>query len=209
MNQMQLTQNFASFHATIVSSSDVSQLVAILNRFAVKSTHLLGDAGSILPLVPLLRRDQDFLIIDCDSEAAAELVAAPPPELSATPIIGLLSGEAPSRLKKLMRLGATAMIRKPVHGATVFPALYLGINAHRRQMQLDEEIKLLERRRRARRFIMKAVLSKMHTEGISDDAAYESLRKEAMKERMSIEDYCELCAGEAVSYVFKAAVLVA
>jgi AmiR/NasT family two-component response regulator len=209
MTETRLTQNFANFHATIISVSDVKNLVSVLNRFEVRATHLFGKAGTIPPILPLLRKDQDFLIIDCDSEAAAELSSAPPSDLAAVPVIGLLSSEAPSRLKTMMRLGATSSIRLPVHGATVFPALYLGINGHRRLQQLQADRDLLERRRRSRRHISKAILHRMHTQGISDDAAYEALRKEAMQARQSIEDHCEACVEDACSYVFTEAVRVA
>jgi AmiR/NasT family two-component response regulator len=209
MTDTRLTQNFSSFHATIVSASDVKGLVSILNRFGVRSTHLTGKAGTITAVLPLLRKDQDFLIIDCDSEAAVELSISPTADLAAVPVIGLLNSEAPSRLKTMMRLGATSSIRLPVHGATVFPALYLGINGHRRIQQLQADRDLLERRRKGRRHISKAILHRMQTQGISDDAAYDALRKEAMQARQSIEDHCEACVEESRSYVFTEAVRVA
>lgn len=209
MSEMRLIQNFANFHATIVSGADVSGLITILARFGVRSTLMTGASGTVLPILPLLRREQDLLIVDSDTDAAKELAVATSPYLAAVPVIGLLGGEAPSRLKAMMRLGATALIRFPVHGATIYPALFLGINAHRRRQHDDTVIDDLERRRRGRRYISKAILHRMHVQGVSDDDAYEALRREAMQARQSIEDYCESCVGEAKSYVFEAAVMVA
>jgi len=102
----------------------------------------------------------------------------------------------------MMRLGATALIRYPVHGATIYPALYIGINAHRRRHQAEAEIQQLERRRRGRRHIFKAILQRMYEGGLTDDEAYEALRREATQARQSIEDYCESSVLSPQSYVF-------
>jgi len=202
MSDGRLTQNFANLHATIVTASDVGSLIAILGRLGIRCTQLPGAGGTVPALVPLLRRDQDILIIDCDTEAAAELSGGASPAIAAFPIIGLLTGESPSRLRTMMRLGATALIRYPVHGATIYPALYIGINAHRRRHQAEAEIQQLERRRRGRRHIFKAILQRMYEGGLTDDEAYEALRREATQARQSIEDYCESSVLSPQSYVF-------
>ena len=106
-------------------------------------------------------------------------------------VIGLIGVEAPSRLKTIMRLGATATLRKPVYGGSVYSALFVGVNAFRQRRALTTEIAEHERRRHGRRYLIKAILKVMEAAGCDEDAAYDRLRRESMRQRLSIEEYCE------------------
>jgi AmiR/NasT family two-component response regulator len=107
------------------------------------------------------------------------------------PVIGLLGVEAPGRLRALMALGATAFLRKPVYGPAVYSAVFLAVNAHRERRHLRAQIAAHDRRRSGRRFVIKTVLALMQRDGCDDEQAYEVLRRAAMRERVSIESYCE------------------
>lgn len=187
-----LVQNFVGLNATIISSSQLDTLKSALSRAGVHSNQHDTSEITIDELASMTHADSDIIIIDGESDwatAANNLLDKPPFQV---PVIGLVGIESPSRLKGLMRLGMSAVIRKPVHGATIYPALFLAVNVHRKRSVLEEQIAENERRRRNRRFIMKAILIRMQDEGIDDDAAYENLRREAMRARLSIEEYCEL-----------------
>ena len=56
-----------------------------------------------------------------------------------------------------MRAGASSFLRKPIHGAAVYPALFVGINEHRRQRHLEGLLQDQDRRRRGRRYVVKAI----------------------------------------------------
>ncbi|MBO0662478.1 ANTAR domain-containing protein [Jiella sp. MQZ9-1] len=107
------------------------------------------------------------------------------------PVIGLVGMQAPSRLKTLMQLGATAFIPKPIHSGAVYSALYLAINEHARKAAQAEVIKAQEQRRHQRRFVIKAVLEVMRERGCDDEAAFAHLRNQSMHARVSIETYCQ------------------
>jgi AmiR/NasT family two-component response regulator len=111
--------------------------------------------------------------------------------LPPAPIIGLLGVSAPSRLKALMRAGATSFLRKPIHGAAVYPALFVGVNEYRRHRHLENLLEDQERRRRGRRDVVKAIIRTMTEYGIDDDEAYDLLRRRSMKTRKTMEDLCK------------------
>jgi AmiR/NasT family two-component response regulator len=209
VTEIRLTQNFTDLHAVVVSSSDVSTLIELLARFGLRTTHLQGDLAPLMALIPCLRPERDLLIVDCDCEAALELSNSRPQQLANIPVIGLINGESPSRLKRVLKMGATAVLRRPVHGATVYPALFLGINAHRQRRELEEQIISLQTRRSGRRFIIKAVIERMRTHNMDDDAAFESLRSEAQHARQTIEDYCASLLPDVSTGGFSSAALVA
>jgi AmiR/NasT family two-component response regulator len=106
-------------------------------------------------------------------------------------VIGLLGVSAPSRLKALMRAGATSFLRKPVHVAAVYPALFVGVNEYRRHRHLETLLEDQERRRRSRRDVVKAIIRTMSEYGIDDDEAYDLLRRRSMKTRQTMEDLCK------------------
>jgi AmiR/NasT family two-component response regulator len=110
--------------------------------------------------------------------------------LPLVPVIALVGVETPGRLRSLMGMGATALIKKPVQHSGVYSALFLGINEHRVRRHQAEIISDYEQRRQGRRAMVKAILHFVE-QGLDDDAAYELLRREAMRARLSIEAYCD------------------
>ena len=54
-----------------------------------------------------------------------------------------------------------------------------------------EELENLRDRRRRRNVVVKAILSLMQHDSISDDEAYSRLRRASMRSRRGLEDYCE------------------
>ncbi len=75
-------------------------------------------------------RDVIFADGDCDLDPA--LIRRPGTTLPPAPTIGLVGVEAPSRLKMLDELGATAFLRKPVHAAAIYSSLFLAVNGYHR-----------------------------------------------------------------------------
>jgi hypothetical protein len=131
------------------------------------------------------------LLVDGDLAACLCLPVSPLAQLPPAPVVGLVGIEAPSQLRQLMALGATAFLRKPVHHGSVYSALFLCVNEYQRRMSLERQLRELQHRRGKRRFVIKAVLDVMQRSGADDDAAYDLLRRESMRARQSLEDYCE------------------
>jgi AmiR/NasT family two-component response regulator len=140
-----------------------------------------------------LRDDRDILFTDSDLHQP--LNAREVGSLLSVPVIGIVGIESPSRLKFLIQVGATALLRKPIHAAAIYSALFMGINGFSRQRHLECRLEDQERRQRSRRTIVKAIISLMKTAGIDDDQAYAILRRESMRQQLRIEDYCATVIG--------------
>lgn len=191
MTEPRIIQNFVGYRAMIVTDAPaaVSQLESTLSKIGLSISYPDVENGSFLLRDDMITDDQAVLFIDSDMNVFIESPGHD--RLPHVPVIGIVGVEAPSRLKSLMRLGATATLRKPVYGGSVYSALYIGVNEFRRRralmLQLDEQ----ERRRRGRRHLMKAIVAVMKSTGCDEDVAYDRLRRESMRQRLSVEDYCE------------------
>lgn len=191
MTEPRIIQNFVGYRATIVTDARavVSQLDATLTKLGLSPVYPDIVEGRVQIDIEALNGDQDVLFIDSDINVAIEIPCHQ--KMSLVPVIGIIGVEAPSRLKSLMLLGATATLRKPVHGGSVYSALFVGVNEFRRRRALIERLDEHERRRRNRRQLVKAIIAIMKATGCDEDHAYDRLRRESMRHRLSLEDYCE------------------
>lgn len=188
-----LLQNFNGGRALIVTALPGSEgaLASTLTKLGVAPEYPpLIDGKAMIDTSDLVP-DRDILFIDGDLEGAVDLPVDPETRLPPIPVIGMVGVEAPSRLKALVNLGASSFLRKPVHGAAVYTSLFMGINQFLLRSSMSEHINDLEARRRARRIVIKATLRVMRETGLDDDQAYSRLRRESMRSRMSLEQFCE------------------
>lgn len=134
--------------------------------------------------------ERDICFIDGDSLFDPASLCAPgqPPRI---PVIGVVGSEAPSRLKALSDVGATALLRKPIHPSTVYSALFLATNNHARLVRLAHRIAEQDRRHGGRRFVIKAVVKLVQEQGLCDEQAFALLRRESMRLRIGIEEYAK------------------
>jgi AmiR/NasT family two-component response regulator len=160
MTEPRLLQNFSGGRAIVVTdlASSIDELTTSLNRLGV-TTNSADIVESIAAIdLATLQPDRDVIFIDGDISDAAVLPRSAIARLPPAPIIGLLGVSAPSRLKALMRAGATSFLRKPIHGAAVYPALFIGVNEYRRHRHLEALLEDQGRRRRGRRDVVKAII---------------------------------------------------
>lgn len=195
MSDIRLIQNFRGCRGLVIAgpATATGALVSTLARLGVEPAVMEIAAA---PLAADLDPDRDIVFLDGDIDEpqapAPGGIAAPP-----VPVIGLLGVAAPTRLKSLLRRGATAILHKPVQGAAVFSALFVGVNEFRRRRHFEVLLDRQERRLRARRVVIKAVVGLMHERGIDEDEAYRWLRRESMASRVSLEDICDRLVAQA------------
>ena len=192
MTEPRLLQNFSGGRAIVVTdrASSLDILTTSLDRLGV-TTNPADIVESVAAIdLATLQPDRDVIFIDGDISDTAVLPRSAIGRLPPAPVIGLLGVSAPSRLKALMRAGATSFLRKPVHGAAVYPALFVGVNEYRRHRHLEALLEDQDRRRRGRRNLVKAIIRTMSEYGIDDDEAYDLLRRRSMKMRQTMEDMC-------------------
>jgi AmiR/NasT family two-component response regulator len=191
MTEARIIQNFIGYRAIIITEAKgaVSQLELTLEKLGLTVVYPKIENGKAEIKEDWLAGEQAILFVDSDINIAVELPAGE--KTPHVPVIGIIGVEAPSRLKALMRLGTTATLRKPVHGGSVYAALFVGINEFRRRRALMLEVEAHEKRRLGRRYLVKAILAVMKSTGCDEDQAYDRLRRESMRQRQSLEDYCE------------------
>ena len=191
MTEPRIIQNFLGYRAVVVSESpaDMSQLDGSLAKLGILISHPMIEGGLVRLGEDVLASEQSVLFIDADLNLTVEGLGQE--RLPRIPVIGLIGVEAPSRLKSIMRLGATATLRKPIYGGAVYSTLFVGINAFRQRRAMALEIEEHERRRCGRRYLMKAIIAVMKAADCDEDAAYDRLRRESMRQRLSVEVYCE------------------
>ena len=192
MTERRPIQNFRGLRGLLWAGPDFASdaLERTLERLGVETLRI----GEVDPAA--LDRDRDVLFIDGDQPLCPDLVLAPGSALPLVPAIGIVGSEAPSRLKLLTDAGVTSLLRKPVHAATVYSALFLGVNTFRRMRALEQRVAEGERRRNGRRFVIKAVVALVRGQGLDDDEAYARLRRESMRRRLELEEFCEALLRE-------------
>jgi AmiR/NasT family two-component response regulator len=191
MSNGRLVQNLRGGRALIVAEEGASTaaLVATLGRLGVVPLYVRPGSAELDPVQ--LDPERDVLLVDGDLAAGLSLPLSPLAQLPPAPVVGLVGIEAPSQLRLLMVLGATAFLRKPVHHGSIYSSLFLCVNEYHRRLSLERQLQELQHRRGKRRFVIKAVLDVMQRSGVDDDQAYDWLRRESMRARMGLEDYCE------------------
>ena len=192
MTGPRLIQNFSGMQAhLIIAPTTVSDtLVATLMKLGL-SVASIRPADETHPLDGVaLETERTLVIVDGDLPLPG-MAASTVSDLPPVPVLGLVGVEAPSRLKGLLQFGATGLLRKPIHGASVYAALYLTVNEYQRRRALEDQLARHEERRRGRRHVVKAILRVMQERSLDDDAAYEALRRDSMRARLPLEQYCE------------------
>ena len=193
MSPPRLVQNFSGSRAIICAEgcSSVQALARTLANLGLAVEHRGLMERPIGSACTALHPDRDILFLDGDTDVGATWSVPLPGLLPPVPVIALVGHEAPSRLKALMQCGATGFLRKPVHGAGIYSALFVGVNEHRHRRHLEARLSEHESRRRSRRALIKAIVHLVLQDGMDDQTAYEFLRKESMKSRQSVEAFCE------------------
>lgn len=191
MSMHRFAQNFSQRRALIVSRDlrGTTSLPPTLQKLGLTVEHLPIADDHTIATPEDLDPKRDVLFVDGDLDRPIASVGDG--GLPSVPVVGLVGVEAPSRLRSLMQVGATAFLSKPVHGGAVFSALYLAVNEYERTAALLAVLHQHEVRRRSRRHVIKAVTLLMQSHSVDDDAAFAMLRKESMSARISLEKYCE------------------
>jgi len=186
-------QSFRGWHAAMIlppgRNRDV--LRETLERLGVVPGVLEPGMPEPAPVEPAAR----LLVVDNDVPEATQAAAAMTRERS-LPIVVVIGLETPSRLQRALDLEPHAMLLKPIRATGVYSALYVAVNGHRLREAWLERAADLERRHAGRRQVIKAVLDLMQRHGCSDEQAYRMLRKESMRQRVTVEALAARLAAE-------------
>ena len=184
---MRHTPNFAGWHASILhrSDSNAEKLLRQLNLLGL-TTDL-----SWKPLAEAAK--PDLVLVDAD-QGWDELLPWNATRYAPCPVVALLGSEAPSRIEWAMKMGAGAILAKPIVTSAIYPAVVMAIAVHGERRLVQERIGALEERIRMRPLVHHAVTALMTERRLSEEDAYALLRSEAMRRRETLE-------AAAVSYL--------
>lgn len=185
-----VVRNFRGARALVCHADDGSRaaLAKTLARLGLEVT--FHDPG--LPDPKPAADAYDVIFFDAD--ARFEDASSDPPGV---PLIALIGVETPSQLARVVRRCATGYIVKPLRSSGIYTALVVAFAEDARRKAEAQERAVLVRRVNSRRHMIKAILLIMKRNGVDDEAAFQALRREAMRRRLPIEDVAQQILCEA------------
>lgn len=137
------------------------------------------------PDLPASAVTADFILYDTDTGHDGQFPwsAGKAP----MPMIALVGSEAPGRIEWASRVGADALLVKPLAASGVYAALLMARQSFEKRSGLLAEIDALRERVMARQTIVQAVAI-LSAKTASQEAAYDRLRQLAMAWQMTMED---------------------
>ena len=139
---------------------------ALAARTAVRS---LGEAIDVAFL--LFERHQRPPVDACDARFA---------------VVAVIDYEDPSILNALSDANVRGVVTKPVRPFGILSTLLTARASQRYEARLRQKVAKLEETMRSRRDIEKSVRILMNAQAISEEAAYQMIRREAMQRRQSM-----------------------
>lgn len=191
-----LIQNFSGVHASVLQAPDRNRcvLVETLTRLGLRVSTLDPGANEAAAFDVLGQAELVFFDADAAENPRLPWSGDVPP----VPLVVVMGLETPSRLQRAFELGPSAVLHKPVRSSGIYSALFFAVNEHNRRLLIAQQLKTLEARRGARRIVNKAVLQLMQRHGVEDEEAYRQLRKESMRQRVTVEELAgRIVASEA------------
>ncbi len=103
-------------------------------------------------------------------------------------VIGVVEYENPSILQLVLEIGAHAVIERPVRPFGLLTQLAIARSLWLQQQVSRQRTQKLERKLAGMQKIQRARLILMASHSLTEEEAYQTLRRQAMSKRMSLED---------------------
>lgn len=111
-----------------------------------------------------------------------------PNEPSDPALLAVVSFEDPSTLQVVLECGALAVIERPIRPFGLLTNLTIARALWLERQNTSKRIRKLERKLAGNNRIMKAKSILMETQGLSEQEAYENIRRQAMAKRLPMDD---------------------
>ena len=103
-------------------------------------------------------------------------------------LIAVVGYEDPSTLQLVLEAGAVAVIERPIRPFGLLTNLTIARSIWLEKRETDKRIRKLERKLSGIQRIQQAKAILMDGQGLSESEAYESIRRQAMAKRLSMDD---------------------
>lgn len=141
------------------------------------------------PIPDRLNENVDVVFISIEQEERAKILNLFSPTQHNDPtLLAVVSYEDPSTLQVVLECGAFAVIERPVRAFGLLTNLTIARARWVERQGALKRIRKLERKLLGNARIVRAKTILMETQGLTEDAAYESLRRQAMSKRISMDD---------------------
>ncbi len=135
-------------------------------------------------------------VVFFDADLGFDGLFAWPTSQAPIPLIAVMGSEAPGRIEWTLAQAPSAYLIKPIGSTGVFSALAIAFRTFETQQRLHLTLADLTRRVEARPVLFKAILVVMEGFSVNDAEAYQLLRTNSMKHRVSIEELSSLIVGD-------------
>ncbi len=153
----------------------------------------LGRIGCVTtttwPLPERLPDGSDLVVlaVEHDSRAPLRRLFKDPEALLPT-VIGIVGYENPSILQLVLEIGAQAVIERPVRPFGLLTQLAIARSLWLQQQQAGLRQRKLERKLAGVQKIQRARLILMADQGLTEEGAYQTIRRQAMSRRVAMEE---------------------
>lgn len=103
-------------------------------------------------------------------------------------VIAIVGYENPSILQLVLEIGAQAVIERPVRPFGLLTQLTIARSLWLQQQEAGSRVQKLERKLAGIRKVQRARLILMASEGLTEEQAYQAIRRQAMSKRIGMED---------------------
>ncbi|WP_029356586.1 ANTAR domain-containing protein [Bosea sp. 117] len=181
---IQILRDIRGLRVQVIHANDVEgqQLVDHLKRIGcvVETTWPPPSAYAEHADLVLLSVDQE------DRDTLYKLIRSQ--SANAPTVIAIVGYENPSTLALVLESGALAVIERPIKPFGLLTQITLARSLWLERKEQARRIRKLERKVTSMQQIQKAKAILMASHNISEDEAYQSLRRQAMAKRISMEE---------------------
>ena len=114
------------------------------------------------------------------------MLPSPAPAGARYSMVAVIEYEDPQVLNALIDANVRGVVTKPIRPFGILSTLLTARAGHRYEMRLHLKVAKLEETMRSRREIERSVQILMLTRGVSEEAAYQMIQREAMQRRQSM-----------------------
>jgi len=162
--------------------ADGTSLVEHLRRIGCVAT-------TIWPLPDELAAASDIVVLAVDHDSREPLRRLFKSQDRRLPtVIGIVEYENPSILQLVLEIGAHAVIERPVRPFGLLTQLAIARSLWLQQQETGQRVQKLERKLAGMQKVQRARLILMASEAMTEEEAYQAIRRQAMSKRLSLED---------------------
>lgn len=149
---------------------------------------------SVWPPVQQLPDDPDIVLLAVRPDFLHLLMAWASGE-QAPALVAVVNYENPTIVSAVLELKAQAILPSPIRSFGLLSTLVVARQMHKENRQMQQHVHKLQNKLLGQRRVTDAKAILIATHQVSEDRAYEMLREQAMKKRVSVEDIAQAIIG--------------